>query len=99
MATEAQKKAAAKYDAANTKQIHLKLNLKTDADILEQLEKQESVQGYIKQLIREDMKCCCKDCHYGVVAMADNRYTFCNHPKSKKDTHRSDDTCEYAMRD
>jgi len=55
MATEAQKKAVAKYDAANTKQIHLKLNRKTDADILEQLEKQESVQGYIKQLIREDI--------------------------------------------
>ena len=54
--TEAKKKAIAKYDAANTKQIHLKLNMKTDADILSHLEQQESIQGYIKQLIREDMK-------------------------------------------
>ena len=59
MATEAQKKAAAKYDAANTKQIHLKLNLKTDADILEHLAGVESVQGYIKQLIRADIECSC----------------------------------------
>ena len=55
MATEAQRRASAKYDAANTKQIHLKLNLKTDKDIIEQLDRQESVQGYIKDLIREDI--------------------------------------------
>lgn len=54
--SEAQKRAVRKYDAQNTKQIHLKLNLKTDADVLEWLEKQENVQGYIKQLIRQDMK-------------------------------------------
>ena len=53
--TEAKRRANKKYDAANTKQVHLKLNLKTDADILEHLEKQESIQGYIKHLIREDM--------------------------------------------
>ena len=53
--TDAKRKAIQKYDAANTKQIHLKLNLKTDADILAQLEKQSSVQGYIKNLIREDI--------------------------------------------
>lgn len=55
MATDAQRRAVKKYDAENTRQIHLKLNLKTDADILQHLEKQESVQGYIKQLIREDI--------------------------------------------
>lgn len=55
MTTEAQKRASAKYDAANTKQYHLKLNLTTDADIMEWLAKQESVQGYIKDLIRADM--------------------------------------------
>lgn len=54
--TDAKRKAIQKYDAANTRQIHLKLNLKTDADIFEHLEKQESVQGYIKDLIREDIK-------------------------------------------
>ena len=56
MTTEAQKKANAKYDKANTKQIVLKLNIKTDADILARLEEVENKQGYIKQLIREDVK-------------------------------------------
>ncbi len=55
MASKAQIRATAKYDKANTKQILLKLNLKTDADILRHLEAQESMQGYIKRLIREDM--------------------------------------------
>ena len=54
--TDAKRRANKKYDAANTKQLNLKLNLKTDADILEHLEKQENVQGYIKDLIREDIK-------------------------------------------
>ena len=53
--TDAKRRAIQKYDAANTKQIHLKLNIKTDADILVQLAKQASVQGYIKDLIREDI--------------------------------------------
>lgn len=45
----------ARYDAANTAQIKIKLNLKTDADILDRLAQQESKQGYIKALIRADM--------------------------------------------
>lgn len=55
MTTEAEKRAVAKYDAKNTRQYHLKLNLKTDADIIKRLEQQESIQGYIKDLIRADM--------------------------------------------
>ena len=55
MVTEAQKRATVKYDAKNTKQYHLKLNLNTDADIIQHLEQQESIQGYIKALIRKDM--------------------------------------------
>ncbi|MBQ1779315.1 MAG: hypothetical protein IIZ93_14265 [Acidaminococcaceae bacterium] len=54
--TDAKRRAIQKYDASNTKQIHLKLNIKTDADILAQLEKQSSVQGYIKNLIRKDLE-------------------------------------------
>lgn len=42
-----------KYDAANTKQIRLKLNLNTDKDILEWLEKRPNKQGAIKALIRD----------------------------------------------
>lgn len=56
MVSEAQKRAAAKYEAENIKQIKLKLNRRTDADILAKLEAEENVQGYIKRLIREDMK-------------------------------------------
>ena len=44
-----------KYDKKNTKQIRLKLNVNTDADILEHLSKVNNKQGYIKSLIREDM--------------------------------------------
>lgn len=45
----------ARYDKQNTRQIRLKLNLKTDADILEKLSEVDSKQGYIKRLIREDI--------------------------------------------
>ena len=55
MTTEAQKRAKQKYDSKNTKQVMLKLNKKTDADILDRLEGSGNVQGYIKQLIRADM--------------------------------------------
>lgn len=56
MVTEAQIRAQKKYDAANTKQIHLKLNLTTDADILQKLDAEKNTQGYIKSLIRQDIK-------------------------------------------
>ncbi len=57
MPLSGKKKASnAKWDAANTRQIKLKLNLKTDADILSKLDSVENTQGYIKGLIREDIK-------------------------------------------
>ena len=46
----------ARYDQANTVQVKLKLNIKTDADILQRLEQVGCKQGYIKELIREDLK-------------------------------------------
>lgn len=55
MATEAQKRASAKYDRANTKTYALKLNVKTDANIMARLAEVPNVQGYLKQLIRRDM--------------------------------------------
>ena len=55
MATGAQLKAIRKYDAEHTKQIVLKLNLKSDADILERLSEVGNKQGYIKELIRQDI--------------------------------------------
>ena len=55
MASEAQRKATAKYDKENTVQFRMKLNLKTDKDILDRLASVPNKQGYIKALIREDM--------------------------------------------
>ena len=51
----AQIKAQAKYDAEHTKRISLKLNLRTDADIIKWSWSQRSVQGSIKRLIREEI--------------------------------------------
>lgn len=56
MVSEAQKKASAKYEAANVKRVMLKLNFNTDMDILEKLDEVDNVNGYIKRLIREDIK-------------------------------------------
>ena len=56
MATSAQLKAQAKYDKKNTKQIVLKLNTTSDSDVLAKLEAIDNKQGYIKALIRNEMK-------------------------------------------
>ena len=56
MATEAQRKAQRRYDARNTRQVHIKLNLRTDKDVLARLDEVQSKQGYIKRLIREDLE-------------------------------------------
>lgn len=56
MATEAQKRASAKYDANNTTSVYIKLNLNTEPDIIEKLKSVENKSGYIKQLIRNDIE-------------------------------------------
>lgn len=56
MATQAQREAVARYDSENTMQIKMKLNRKTDADIIEWLNSQDNRQGYLKALIRKDIK-------------------------------------------
>lgn len=56
MVKESQKRASEKYDAANTVQVKIKLNKNTDADVIEKLDKSGNKQGYIKGLIREDIK-------------------------------------------
>ena len=48
--------ASIKYNRTNVKQIKLNLNKKTDADIIEYLEKAKNVQGLLKNLIRKDMQ-------------------------------------------
>lgn len=52
--SKAQLRAQAKYDKDNTVQIKIKLNKKTDSDILEILNSVSNKQGYIKELIRID---------------------------------------------
>lgn len=56
MVAEAQIKAQAKYDAENTRQVHLKLNRRIDRDVLEKLDSVANKQGYIKELIRADLR-------------------------------------------
>lgn len=49
-------KARAAWEAAHTTRITTKINHNTDADILEKLATVPNKQGYIKQLIREDIR-------------------------------------------
>lgn len=44
-----------KYDQTNTIKVSLKLNIKTDADIIDYLDSVENKQGTIKQLIRNEI--------------------------------------------
>lgn len=46
----------ARYDSKNTIQFKMKLNLKTDADIIEYLNSQPNKQGAIKELIRKELQ-------------------------------------------
>lgn len=54
--SKAQLRAQAKYDKDNTVQVKLKLNKKTDADIISWLDDMSNKQGYIKELIRADIR-------------------------------------------
>lgn len=54
--SDAQIKAVNKFNKEKTKCVNLRLNLKTDADILEKLDNVPSKMGYIKELIRNDIK-------------------------------------------
>ena len=46
----------AQYEKENLRQIRLKINRKTEPELLEWIEKQDNIQGYIKRLIRDDME-------------------------------------------
>lgn len=56
MATKAQLKAQTKYDKAHTRSILFKLNQTSDADILAKLDDVGNKQGYVKDLIRRDIR-------------------------------------------
>lgn len=55
MVSDAHKAANRRYDKTNTRQIVLKLNTNTDADILAWLDEQPNRQGAIKKLVREQI--------------------------------------------
>ena len=44
------------YEKENLRQIRLKINRKTEPELLEWIEQQANIQGYIKRLIRDDME-------------------------------------------
>ena len=54
--SQAKSSANARYNEKMVKRYNFGLNIKTDADVIEQLDKQESKQGYIKGLIRKDIQ-------------------------------------------
>ena len=56
MISEAKRVAQRKYDKENTTQELLKLNTKTDADVIGKLECVGNKQGYIKNLIRTSLR-------------------------------------------
>ena len=51
--------ASKQYDKENTVRFSLKLNINTDADIISRLDSVDNKQGYIKQLITEDITRMC----------------------------------------
>lgn len=53
--SESQIKAQAKYDRQNTVRFSLKLDIQTDKDVIQWIRKQKSMQGAIKQLIRNEI--------------------------------------------
>lgn len=56
MATsKAQIRAVNKYNADHVRRYCLSMNLKTDADVIKKLAEVESINGYIKRLVREDI--------------------------------------------
>lgn len=55
MATESEIKAVNKFNKEKTKCVNVRLNLKTDADILKKLDNVPSKMGYIKAIIRKDI--------------------------------------------
>ena len=56
MATAAQLKAQSRYDKTHTQSILFKLNRTSDADILAKLNDVGNRQGYVKKLIRQDIR-------------------------------------------
>lgn len=46
----------ARYNAKSSKHYGIKLNVKTDAELIERLESSDNINGYLRRLIREDIE-------------------------------------------
>lgn len=53
--TKAVKKAVIKYEKEHIKRIVLKLNIKTDNDIIQYLNTKDNINKYLKELVRNDI--------------------------------------------
>lgn len=91
-------RASAKYDANNTKQIKMKLNIRTDKDILDWLDAQESVQGYIKRLIRDDIQRERMSKLHKRFALIDTPFSEFNYEEDHEYVFQSNDPEEVAAR-
>lgn len=56
MTSESKRSAQRRYDKKNTSQVLLKLNTKTDADVIGKLTSVDNKQGYLKELVRSDLR-------------------------------------------
>lgn len=45
-----------RYELANLKTYTFRLNIRHDADVIAEIEKQDNKQGYVKALIRDDIE-------------------------------------------
>lgn len=55
MTSDAQRKAVKKYEAAHTISYKVKLNKRTDAEVIKKLKEVSNRNGYFKALIRADL--------------------------------------------
>jgi hypothetical protein len=56
MTSESKRSAQRRYDKKNTTQVLLKLNTKTDADVIGKLTSVDNKQGYLKELVRSNLR-------------------------------------------
>ena len=54
--SEAQKRSSIKYEKENLVRVALSINKNTESEIAEWLSQRDNKQGYLKELIRADMK-------------------------------------------
>lgn len=56
MDSEAERRAKVRYQKKVMRQVSLKLNMNQDKELIDKLDRVSNVQGYIKELIRQDIE-------------------------------------------